>query len=361
MGSWASSQRVWAVTCYFPFDDPSGMKRRLQVYREFRRHLQTPLAAIELSLDGRFDLVPGDADLLLQISAGDLMWQKERLLNHVVAALPAGCDTVAWLDCDVVFLRPDWAEATRAALREYHLVQPFERLFYLTSARCPEPGTAPGFSHCLQSAASLYASGSLPPWIHAARGSSFQVGYAPGMAWAASRDLLTRCQFYDAAILGSGDKFMLSAGCGYGRDLASTYEMTPRFRDHYLAWAEPFAAAVDKRIGAIEGDLYHLWHGDLSARHHHTRYIGFDAFDFDPCQDLALASSGAWRWNSGKPAMHAFVRDFFRRRGEDSARSNEPAGLPPEGGETAEPFLARSPGEPGEPLPRRSHASRSPS
>jgi len=30
-----------------------------------------------------------------------------------------------------------------------------------------------------------------------------------------------------------------------------------------------------------------------------------------------VAPSGAWRWNSAKPALHAFVRRYFESRNED--------------------------------------------
>ena len=33
--------------------------------------------------------------------------------------------------------------------------------------------------------------------------------------------------------------------------------------------------------------------------------------------DIALDDVGVWRWNSDKPAMHAYVRDYFAARKED--------------------------------------------
>ena len=41
------------------------------------------------------------------------MWQKERLLNLAVAALPPGCTKVAGLDSDLVFRPRDWPGAPR--------------------------------------------------------------------------------------------------------------------------------------------------------------------------------------------------------------------------------------------------------
>ena len=59
-----------------------------------------------------------DADLLVQLRGGDVLWQKERLLNLGLKTLPDGCDKVAWIDGDVLFARPDWAAETARLLEE---------------------------------------------------------------------------------------------------------------------------------------------------------------------------------------------------------------------------------------------------
>ncbi len=119
---------TWAITAYF---DPLDCGNRLETYREFRRNLRVPLVAVELSFDDRFDLGPGDADILIQVRGDDVLWQKERMLNIGLRALPDRCDAVAWLDCDSVFVREDWVAASRRQLENFALVQPFERLHYL--------------------------------------------------------------------------------------------------------------------------------------------------------------------------------------------------------------------------------------
>ena len=35
--------------------------------------------------------------------------------------------------------------------------------------------------------------------------------------------------------------------------------------DHYLAWAEPFYDAVRARVAFVEGNLFHLWHGETET------------------------------------------------------------------------------------------------
>ena len=68
---------LFAITAYF---NPVGRGRRLANYREFRRRLTVPLVAVELAFGDRFELGHDDADILIQVRDGALLWQKERLL-----------------------------------------------------------------------------------------------------------------------------------------------------------------------------------------------------------------------------------------------------------------------------------------
>jgi hypothetical protein len=72
---------IWAIASYF---NPMRYQRRLVNYRAFRSQLRIPLVAVELSFDGQFELAQGDADILVQISGGAVLWQKERLLDIAV-------------------------------------------------------------------------------------------------------------------------------------------------------------------------------------------------------------------------------------------------------------------------------------
>src|SRR5579864_1198351 len=102
-----STQKLWAITAYF---NPTGSRRRLTNYRLFRKWLPLPLVTVELSFAGDFELGAEDADILIQLKEGDTLWQKERLLNVALNALPISCTMVVWLDCDIIIGGQDWAE-----------------------------------------------------------------------------------------------------------------------------------------------------------------------------------------------------------------------------------------------------------
>jgi len=305
--------RLWAVSCYY---NPCGYRRRAANYRVFRQRLQVPLATVELSFDGRFALQPGDADLLIQLSAGDVMWQKERLLNVAIAALPASCDRVAWIDCDVVFADDDWPQAADAALDRHPVIQPFELSHELVRDAGPgDLDVAHAYLSCRSLACGL-ATGEVEPGIMLApdkRG----LGSMDGLAWAARRELLATHALYDACIVGGGDGAIAAGVAGNFQDFIDYLLLNPRRRDHFLAWARGFHDAVRGDLGWCRGSIFHLWHGDLADRNYRERRMRFAEFDFDPQADLAIGPGGAWRWSSDKPAMHRFVSDYFGTRFED--------------------------------------------
>lgn len=313
------ASRIWALTSYF---DPSQRGYRVDVYREFRRRLRIPLVTVELSFGSGFDLGPQDADILIQLSGGSVLWQKERLLNVALRALPPHVEAVAWLDCDVVFLRDDWPQELLRRLEHFSLIQPFSRLYHLNHNELPEDcqrGRDSGF----EAAAFQFAHGCFPDEAHRKHGMSQTLRYAPGMAWAARRETLAEHGLYDCAVLGGGDKLMFSAACGRGEECADSFAVVDLHKGHFMGWAQRFWKSVQSRVSYVDGDLFHLWHGDLAGRRYLERFIGFEQFRFDPLADICPTADGAWRWNSHKPELHDFVR-----RQMAHITPPEPAGAP---------------------------------
>ena len=306
---------LWAITAYF---NPAAYESRLANYRTFRKHLTVPLVAVELSFAGRFELQPGDADILVQLTSGDVMWQKERLLNVALRHLPRDCDTVAWLDCDVVFSNDRWPQQARDALNRFALVQLFaERCNLTRDARRDSSGWSPIGSRRLAIGHAI-ATGSLKPDDLRIAGASQLLG-APstGLAWAARRTLLDRHGLYDARIIGAGDRAIICAAVGRPDYCASAHAMSGHAAEHHLAWAEPFFTDVGGRVGYIAGVVFHLWHGNFEDRRYGRRQQDLAALGFDPFTDIAVSDSGCWRWNSNKPDLHEYVRSYFASRNED--------------------------------------------
>ena len=90
--------------------------------------------------------------------------------------------------------------------------------------------------------------------------------------------------------------------------------MSPKQAEHYLSWAENFYQAIGGRIGHIEGDALHLWHGDIQFRGYETRYVNFEQFDYNPMEDIKQSPNGALYWATEKPDLHAHTEKFFEGR-----------------------------------------------
>jgi hypothetical protein len=306
-----SAMGLWAITCYF---NPAGFRRRRDNYLEFRRHLSLPLVTVELAYGSRFELESEDTDVLLQVTGGDVMWQKERLLNLALSALPSSCTQVVWMDADVILNNDAWVDAVDAGLQRYALLRPFET----------SPYVGPEWTVADMNSADAQIQAKTLPMAH------FDAEDAPascqrvllpakpwGKAWAAKRELLSAHGLYDACVVGGGDVAIVFAACGQFEKACELLRLDGKRRQHYLDWAHGFHESTGGRVGYLEGIAYHLWHGAVADRRYGERHEEFRRFGFDPQRDIESDETGCWRWNGADPEMQDFVRRYFDSRRED--------------------------------------------
>lgn len=306
--------RCWVVTSYF---NPIGYASRRANFRRFASRLELPLLAVELVFDRGPDLDESDCDLLVRVNGGDPLWQKERLLNLAWERLPPDCDTVAWIDCDVLLSAEDWMERADRELESASLVQPFDRLVHLRRDELPESAAEPDAAALRRSFGSVWRCREAPDDLFLSAAATSEHRINCGMAWVARRDLLRRHGLYDAMILGMGDKQLAAAAVGRAADAIVGLAMGPRHAAHYLRWAAPLAAEVAGGVGYVAGTAHHLWHGELSHRRYVERYERFADFAFDPETDLVAAGSGAWTLRDGRADLRAHIGAYFADRRED--------------------------------------------
>ena len=217
----ARSGDLWAITCYF---NPVGYHRRLENYRTFRKRLKVPLVAVELSFDNKFELASGDADILVQLHSSAVLWQKERLLNVALKSLPDDCDKVAWLDCDIIFESDDWVESAGRALDEFALVHLFQERNELPMDFTPDNSDSWRATLKAHSVVYQLATGAATAEEAVTLG-GLQRRSTSGLAWMSNRDILEEHGLYDACIIGSGDKAVISAALGVHNHFAQALEM----------------------------------------------------------------------------------------------------------------------------------------
>ncbi len=309
---------MWAITSHF---NPVGYKRRLSNYRIFRANLEVPLVTVELSFDGRFELTDDDADIIIQISGGAVLWQKERLLNLAIRAVPSNVKNIAWLDCDVILKRADWVDGAKRQLNEFNIVQLFSDVVHLNSEDCEKSDyhnghmSVPGIAS-LPNARELLSLGRQERDYIKFVMKKEQLWHT-GLAWAANRRLLEDHGFYDAAIVGGGDSWMVSAMYGQFEATIKKCLLNATRQQHYLRWAIPFHKSVAERIGHVSGTIYHLRHGEIKKRGYVDRQEWLTSFNFDPDKDLKIGPNGAWEWTRPRPELESFLMRYFINRAED--------------------------------------------
>lgn len=257
------------ITCHF---NPAGYPRLADNYRVFRDALGAlPLYTAEASFDGTFI---SDGPVQIAATPANVLWQKERLLNLAVEALPAKYDRVAWLDADVIFRRPDWYDAASQLLDQFAVVQLAESV--VTNGRDWNMAAAVGF----------------------------QQPCKYGYAWAARRELFP---LYDAAVIGGGD--WLNAA-GWRGVPCRNLTPSPAWQTHYDRWAAEAQRKAGGKVGCLAGEIFHLDHGSHKGRQYNERYRLVRGLD--PERDVTIDDNGLWSWTSEQYA--AAVRGFFERR-----------------------------------------------
>ncbi|MES2631583.1 MAG: hypothetical protein V4669_01355 [Pseudomonadota bacterium] len=309
-----------ALTVYY---NPFGVERRRRNYHVFRRNLDIPLVTVEWAHDGRFELASGDAELLIRVEGGDLLWQKERLLNHGLANIRSHSSArdVVLIDADAVFAEPGWPARISAQLQTFPLIQTFSRVDYL-------PPLAPGAldiaqlaaitpERSLPSIASAMAQGSAlfdarSDLVRAMAPSVTPVSGIPGMSIALRLEALPGFELYDGNIVGGGDQVLIAAALGRLDEHFHHRPLAPGHQADIRAWARRCLPTLPG-LGLADNRVLHLWHGAMEGRQYGMRHQILRGLDYDPRRDLDR-SGEALRFASGTDGLKAAVEAYLVSR-----------------------------------------------
>ena len=300
-----------AVTCLF---NPSGYRTKATNFAVFRAALAAqgvPLLTVDCAFGDEPFALPAAADVI-HVRARDVMWQKERLLNLAVVALPPDCTKLAWLDADILFANPRWAEETERLLDRFAVAQPFARVVRLPRGHPRHLGAGDRWrsaGHVYARQPNLLLSGDFAAHGHT------------GFAWAARRDWVAAHGLYDACVAGSGDHMMAHAFAGDWSSRCIERILGPAPGNAHRAWFETWCRrvypSIRAGIGVTPGEIHHLWHGETARRRYVLRNRELADFQFDPAADLRLGPSGAWEWSAAGGRLRAWAVDYFDQREED--------------------------------------------
>jgi hypothetical protein len=250
------------------------------------------------------------------------LWLKENAVNIGVSRLPSDWSYVAWIDADIQFVRPDWADETIHKLQHYPIVQMWSECYDLDK------------THKLlsrsRSLADCHVNGvSTKPnnqkvGQYVARGPKDIFFPHPGYAWAARREAWDAFGgLIDWAILGSADSYMAHALVGQ-----IEYMLSPKFHPRYkelarqwqerteiTQWAE---RPISKNLGVVDGLILHNWHGSKDKRRYSQRWNILADRHFNPDVDIKRDWQGLYQLTSKNPQLRRDIQHYFAERDEDA-------------------------------------------
>lgn len=319
---------IWAITTFY---NPQKYQSRLDNFKIFKKNLTIPLVVVEFSHNNQFQLTEDDATILYQIPKGDVLWQKERLLNVALSKVPKEVDNIAWIDCDIIFTDSKWYEEAEKLLETNKIIELYSHMIHLARGK-----TSPSDNDIFRSSLvkNIKDFGFDPKKdttfveLCAQSGLAKRPHKEPGFAWAAKRDLLDRFGFYDKNIIGGGDNAIV---CSIYKEFDGFinklwkyptlfgHKKTKYFEEckyYYLDWAIPFSNEVNGKIDCLDSTIYHLWHGDLKDRNYYVRNMEVAKIGFNPYTYLKINEYGAFEWSFETPLKQHLIK-YFKLRNED--------------------------------------------
>lgn len=303
--------------------NPARYRNRWRHYKDFELHVQQAgahLLTVEVAFGQReFVLTTPDHPLHLQLRTHSELWLKENALNLGIQRLPMDWEYVAWVDADVVFARPDWADETLHQLQHYDIVQMWSEAVDLSPTH-QILQTHQSFVYSYQHDepeidGDIGVYGKLRPKTR-------HYTWHPGFAWAARREALDALGgLLDFAILGSADMHMAKAFLGRVDGSAHPGVSAP-YRQGLHEWQARALRHIKGNIGYVDGLLMHAHHGPKTARRYRERWQILVDHQFNPVTDIKRDTQGLWQLDTDETARSQGLRDdirrYFHERDEDS-------------------------------------------
>lgn len=309
-----SGNDVAAVCCHF---NPFRTEQRRSNYGRFRTLIARSgvrLLTVELAFgDDPFDLPDGED--MVRIRGGDIMWQKERLLQiGGECLLDEGFRKLVFLDADVIFENNDWAARVSRALDRSPVVQCFSR-------------AARSFTDVIRfqdSPVKAFLESGAPP-----RG-------AKGIAWAMTGTLFARAGLFQQCVVGGGDTALCCAALGLAHgddawDRSLRHQGFLRYAGaamlaQYRAWAGAFHEVARGGCSFVDQAVLTMSCGAHGRRDYHGRHRLLEGFD--PCRELVVNTAGAFAWTAAGRIRQAGVERYLRTRDESDAPPGAPVAGP---------------------------------
>jgi hypothetical protein len=295
--------------------NPARWKSRIELYRQFERHMLDSgvnLTTVECVYGDHAPEIapaPGVKHVVVHASGVHKVWNKECLLNLGIAASPAA-KYIAAFDADITFRSKGWAQETLDALQHFHVIQPW--------SYCYDLGPHGEHLAAHRSFADLFFQKG-HAGVHQGPNATggYQFGH-PGYAWAYTRQALEWLGgLIETAALGAADHHMALALVGRVNETIPG-NLTDGYKRPLLQWQGRAAQHIAGHIGRLHGTIEHGWHGSKDKRAYVSRWEILARNQFDPETDLKRNTYGVLELAGNKPRLSRDIHAYFHSRDEDA-------------------------------------------
>jgi hypothetical protein len=324
---------AFIISCYFNTNNYDSRRKNFDIfYQQLKRSNVNYLIAECAFGDENFELSADDK--ILRFRSKHKIWQKERLLNLLIKQLPTRCKYVFWVDADVLFTNENWIVEAVETLKTNAICQPFS-----LAVRLEKDETEPSFN--VQGSKILvdFPNSKVPPqtrlWRsfaynynqnrHLAESLMFDIHGHTGFAWGARREILEKNPLFDRAIVGTADHIIAHASVGQipHNCLEKAFTNRKTLKNIY-DWSLKFSEVTQNKLGFTEGEVWHLWHGELKNRQYLQRTQDFSKLDFDADEDLLINDDDLYEFPDNRKDAVVWMNNYFESRREDEKTpSNE--------------------------------------
>jgi hypothetical protein len=321
---------AFVVSCYFNTNNYDSRRKNFDIfYQQLKRSNVNYLIAECAFGDEKFEL-PNDGKIL-RFRSKHKLWQKERLLNLLIKQLPLHCKYVFWVDADVLFTNENWIVEAVETLKTNAICQPFS-----LAVRLEKDETEPSFnvqgSTLLVDFPSPKAPQQTRLWRsfaynynqnrRLAESLMFDIHGHTGFAWGARRKILDKNPLFDRAIVGTADHIIAHASVGQIPHNCLEKAFTNRKTlEKIYDWSLKFNEVTQNKLGFTEGEVWHLWHGELQDRQYLQRTQQFSEISFDT-EDLEENDDGLYEFPDNRQDAAIWMNHYFESRREDGKTSS---------------------------------------
>lgn len=295
--------------------NPIRYHSRYRLYREWLEAMEkTPnvkVYTVEAAFgDRHHEITDSSNEKNLQLRIKQEIWVKENLINlGVKHLLPKDWKYLAWVDCDVFFRDPNWANETIHQLQHFPIVQPWSDCLDLGfNGNVYQHFKSFGYQHQRRIPKQKWP-GDYCVYAHT------------GFAWACTRAFWEQVQgLPDYCILGSCDHHAAFSCIGEVKDTIHK-AMGESFHKLLFQWQDRAMKITHGEVGFVYGRIEHQFHGAKKRRKYRERWQILIDNKFDPEKDIMHDAQGLIQI-IGKPKLLHDVHMYNVDRREDSTEEN---------------------------------------